>query len=84
METVMLDLDHMPLNRVKYWARRALRFFKLVGLLILESSKDCYHVVFALANWEDCADDRSQTTMEVASDAVHQAVDDDPGVTEER
>ena len=45
-ETVMLDLDYMSFNRVKYWARRALRFFKLEGYIILESSENSYHVVF--------------------------------------
>ena len=45
-ETVMLDFDHMPLEKVKYWARRIMRYFKLKGFLILESSENCYHVVF--------------------------------------
>jgi len=45
-ETVMLDFDHISLERVKYWARRAMRYFKLEGFLILESSENCYHVVF--------------------------------------
>lgn len=37
-KTVMLDFDHMPFEKVKYWARKAVRFFKLEGFLILESS----------------------------------------------
>ena len=45
-ETVMLDFDHMPLENVKYWAKRTMRYFKLGGFLILESSENCYHVVF--------------------------------------
>ena len=45
-ETVMLDFDHMPLEKVKYWARRIMKFFKLEGFLILESSENCFHVVF--------------------------------------
>jgi hypothetical protein len=42
----MLDFDHMSLDKVKYRARGAMRFFKLGGFLILESSENCYHVVF--------------------------------------
>lgn len=42
----MLDFDNLPLEKVKYWARRAMRYFKLGGLLVLKSSEDCYHVVF--------------------------------------
>jgi len=45
-ETVMLDFDHMILVKVKYWSRRAMRYFKLGGFLILESSENCYHVVY--------------------------------------
>lgn len=45
-ETVMLDFDHIPLEKVKYWARRVMKFFKLEGFLILESSENCFHVVF--------------------------------------
>ena len=53
-ETVMLDLDHMPFEKVKYWTRKALRFFKLQGLLILESSENCYHVIFdKIVSWSE-------------------------------
>ena len=45
-KTVMLDFDHIDLDKVKYWAKRAMRYFKLGGFLILESSEKCYHVVF--------------------------------------
>ena len=45
-ETVMLDFDHTELEYVKYWAREAMRYFKLGGFLILESSENCYHVIF--------------------------------------
>ena len=45
-ETVMLDFDHMPLDEVKYRAKGAMRYFKLEGFIILESSENCYHVVF--------------------------------------
>jgi hypothetical protein len=45
-ETVMLDLDHMTFNSVKYWAVKTMRWFKLEGFIILKSSKNCYHVVF--------------------------------------
>ena len=45
-ETVMLDFDNTELKTVKYWASRALRWFKLGGYVILRSSKGCYHVVF--------------------------------------
>ena len=45
-ETVMLDFDDMSLKDVQYWAKRAMNWFDLGGLLILESSQDSYHVVF--------------------------------------
>ena len=45
-ETVMLDLDKTKLKDVKYWARRAMRWHKLGGFLVLESSVNSYHVVF--------------------------------------
>lgn len=45
-ETVKLDFDKMPFSKVKYWAFRALRHFKLQGFIILRSSKNCYHVIF--------------------------------------
>ena len=45
-ETVMLDLDHMPLNSVKYWAYRTMKWFHLEGFIIFRSSPKSYHVVF--------------------------------------
>lgn len=36
--TVMLDFDLVPLEEVKYWCFRAMRWFKLDGFMILESS----------------------------------------------
>ena len=45
-ETVMLDLDKTKLKDVKYWARRAMRWHKLGGFLVMESSLNSYHVVF--------------------------------------
>lgn len=45
-ETVMLDLDNTPFKGVKYWAFRTMRWFKLEGFIILESSEDHHHVVF--------------------------------------
>lgn len=45
-EMVMLDFDDTALDKVKYWASRAMRWFKLGGYIILKSTKNCYHVVF--------------------------------------
>lgn len=45
-ETVKLDFDQMPFFRVKYWAIKALKHFKLQGFIVLRSSEDCYHVIF--------------------------------------
>ena len=45
-ETVKLDFDDIPFKKVKYWAERAMNWFKLGGYIILKSSKNCYHVVF--------------------------------------
>ena len=45
-ETVMLDLDDVSLRTAKYWAKRAMNWFDLGGILVLESSPDSYHVVF--------------------------------------
>lgn len=46
IETVMLDFDNTSLKTVRYWAFRAMRWFKLEGFLILRSSENNYHVVF--------------------------------------
>jgi hypothetical protein len=45
-DTVLLDFDDTSLDTVKYWARRTCKWFKLGGFIILESSENCYHVVF--------------------------------------
>ena len=45
-ETVTLDFDNISFKKVKYWAERAMNWFKLGGFMILKSSKDCYQVVF--------------------------------------
>jgi hypothetical protein len=45
-ETVKLDFDEISFSSVKYWALRAMKWFKLKGFVILKSSKKCYHVVF--------------------------------------
>ena len=45
-ETVMLDLDHMTFNSVKYWAYRTMKWFHLEGFIILKSSLKSYHTVF--------------------------------------
>lgn len=45
-ETVKLDFDDTTFKKVKYWAERAMNWFKLGGYIILKSSKNCYHVVF--------------------------------------
>lgn len=45
-ETVMLDFDNTPFRDVKYWALRAMKWFKLTGFIILKSSENNYHVVF--------------------------------------
>lgn len=45
-ETVKLDFDRTPFRLVKYWAERALKWFKLGGYVILKSSENNYHVVF--------------------------------------
>jgi len=38
-ETVRLDFDETPLDEVKYWAFRAMHWFKLEGFIILQSSR---------------------------------------------
>jgi hypothetical protein len=45
-ETVKLDLDNMSFQRVKYWALKTAKQFRLRGCIILKSSKNCHHVVF--------------------------------------
>jgi len=45
-QTVMLDFDTTSLKTVRYWASRAMKWFKLEGYIILRSSLNNYHVVF--------------------------------------
>ena len=45
-ETVKLDFDDMPFRKVKYWAFKIMKRFKLQGCIILKSSKNNYHAVF--------------------------------------
>lgn len=43
---VLLDLDHTTLHQTKKLAHNLLYTFKLEGYYIIESSPECYHVVF--------------------------------------
>lgn len=53
-DTVMLDLDDVTFRTARYWARRAMNWFKLGGFLILKSSERCYHVVFnRMVDWTE-------------------------------
>jgi hypothetical protein len=45
-ETVKLDFDDTPLDIVKYWAFRTMKWFKLQGFAIFRSSKKSHHVIF--------------------------------------
>ena len=45
-ETVKLDFDDATFKKVKYWTKRAMKWFKLGGYVILKSSKKSYHLVF--------------------------------------
>jgi hypothetical protein len=46
VETVMLDFDDTDFEKVKYWALRTMKWFRLGGFLVLKSSEKHYHVVF--------------------------------------
>jgi hypothetical protein len=53
ISTVKLDFDDTPFKTVKYWALRAMRWFRLKGFVILKSSENHYHVVFDRSvTWE--------------------------------
>lgn len=53
-ETVKLDFDKVSFSSVRYWALRAMKWFKLRGFVILKSSKNCYHVVFDhVVSWSE-------------------------------
>jgi len=41
-ETVILDLDNMTLRTARYWARRAMKWHRLGGFVILKSSINNY------------------------------------------
>jgi hypothetical protein len=51
--TVKLDFDSEQFRRMKHWADRAMKHFRLGGCLILRSSRDNYHVIFnSTVTWE--------------------------------
>lgn len=51
--TVKLDFDDAQFKTVKYWAFRAMKWFRLRGFIILKSSRNHYHVVFDRSvTWE--------------------------------
>lgn len=52
-ETVMLDFDDTPFGDVKYWAFRAMKWFRLNGFMIQRSSENNYHVVFDQVSWSE-------------------------------
>ena len=45
-ETVKLDFDNTSFKTAKYWAERAMKWFRLDGFVILKSSEKCYHALF--------------------------------------
>ena len=52
--TVKLDFDSEQFRKVKHWAERAMKHFRLSGYIILKSSRDHYHVLFnKTVSWED-------------------------------
>jgi hypothetical protein len=63
--TVMLDLDNLGLEEVRYWAHKISEEFKLNGFLILESSQRHHHVVF----------DRSVSPLDVIGIVAHACLD---------
>ena len=53
-ETLMLDFDNTTFKTVRYWARRAMNWFKLGGFIILKSSERNYHIVFSRSvSWSE-------------------------------
>ena len=53
-ETVMLDFDNTTFKTVRYWAAKAMKWFKLEGYMILKSSLNNYHVVFnRTVSWKE-------------------------------
>lgn len=64
-ETVMLDLDNTPLEKVKHYAKITLEHFGLSGFIILRSSKNNYHVIFNRpVSWSENVA-RAQTNLEM-------------------
>jgi len=52
--TVKLDFDGELFRKVKYWAEKAMKHFRLGGYIILKSSRDHYHVLFnKTVIWEE-------------------------------
>jgi hypothetical protein len=52
--TVKLDFDGELSRKVKCWAERALKHFRLGGYVVLKSSRDHYHVLFnKTVSWEE-------------------------------
>ena len=52
--TVKLDIDGELFRKVKYWAERTYKHFRLSGYVILKSSRDHYHVLFnRTVCWEE-------------------------------
>jgi hypothetical protein len=53
-ETVKLDFDNASFGTVRYWATRALGWFRLQGFIVLRSSRNRYHVVFdRVVSWSE-------------------------------
>lgn len=54
-ETIRIDFDNIPLDRVIVLCRVAINQFKLQGLIVFESSKNSYHAVFnrKASSWEE-------------------------------
>ena len=53
-ETVKLDFDETSFPSVRYWALRAMKWFRLEGFVVLKSSKNRYHVVFdRVVSWAE-------------------------------
>ncbi len=59
--TVMLDLDNLGLEEVRYWAHKIRNEFRLKGFLILESSERHHHIVY----------DRKVSPFDVISIVAH-------------
>ena len=52
--TVKLDFDETDTKSTKYWANLTLEKFTLGGYVMLQSSKNCRHVVFdRYVSWDE-------------------------------